>query len=78
MGDEEDCVVGEEEVEEWKQRDAILSFEKRLSQLGVMTAKQIQGVYDKVNKDIDAAIEFANESPYPEPHELLENVYNEG
>ena len=67
----------EEEVEEWKQRDAIQSFEKRLMQLKVMTAKQIQAVHDKVNKDIEGAIEFANNSPYPEPHELLENVYNE-
>ena len=66
----------EEEVEEWKQRDAIQSFEKRLMQLKVMTAKQIQAVHDKVNKDIEGAIEFANNSPYPEPHELLENVYN--
>lgn len=67
----------EEEVEEWKQRDAIQSCEKRLMQLKVMTAKQIQAVHDKVNKDIEGAIEFANNSPYPEPHELLENVYNE-
>jgi len=67
----------DEEVEAWKNRDAIQSFEKRLIELGSMSRKQIDAVYDKVNRDIEEAIEFANESPYPDPGELLDNVYNE-
>ena len=33
--------------------------------------------YEKECKDIEEAIAFANDSPYPLPEELLENVYNE-
>ena len=47
-------------------------------QLGVMSQKQIQVVYDKVLAQIEEAIEFANESPFPDASELLSNVYCEG
>ena len=65
----------DEEVEAWKKRDAILTFEKRLVQLGVMTQKQIDSVHAAVDKDIKEAIEFANDSPYPDVSTLLDNVY---
>ena len=68
----------EEELEEWKKRDAILGFEKQLIKMKVMTQKKIQNVYDKVNKDIEEAIKFAEDSPYPDPEDLLKDVYNEG
>ncbi|MBO6563711.1 MAG: thiamine pyrophosphate-dependent dehydrogenase E1 component subunit alpha [Pseudomonadales bacterium] len=67
----------DEEIEAWKKKDAIEGFEKRLKQLGVMTEKQIKTVHAAVEKDVDEAIEFANESPYPEADTLLDNVYNE-
>ena len=67
----------DEEIEAWKKKDAIEGFEKRLMQLGVMSKKQIDAVHAAVEKDVDEAIEFANESPYPGPETLLENVYNE-
>jgi pyruvate dehydrogenase E1 component alpha subunit len=67
----------EEEVDAWKKRDAIDSFEKRLTQLGVMTKKQVDAVHAKVAKDVEEAIKFADESPYPAPETLLQNVYNE-
>ena len=67
----------DEEVEEWKNKDAIEAFEKRLLQLGVMTKKRIENVHSSVSQDIEEAIAFANDSPYPLPEELLDNVYNE-
>ena len=42
----------DEEVEEWKNKDAIEAFEKRLVQLGVMTKKKIENVHNAINKDI--------------------------
>ena len=67
----------DEEVEAWKKKDAIQSYEKRLLQLGVMTRKKVNAVHATVNRDVEEAIAFANESPYPEPETLLDNVYNE-
>lgn len=67
----------DEELAEWKERDAIKHFEARLLALGVMTQKGVKAVYTRVNKELTAAIRFAEESPYPEPSELLENVYSD-
>ena len=65
----------DEELESWKKRDAIAAFEKSLIELGVMTAKKIANIYDKVDKDVEAGIKFAKDSPYPNPEDLLDNVY---
>ena len=55
----------------------VTMFEKRIVKLGVKTKKKIENVHKSINKDIEEAIAFANDSPYPLPEELLENVYNE-
>ena len=57
------------------QKDPIESFEKRLVQLGVMTQKKIDNVYASVDKQVEEAVEFANDSPYPNVEDLLDNVY---
>ncbi|MFT7221419.1 MAG: TPP-dependent pyruvate/acetoin dehydrogenase alpha subunit [Candidatus Azotimanducaceae bacterium] len=67
----------DEEVAEWKKKDAIVSFEKRLLQLGVLTQKKIDTLYASIEKDIEVAIKYATDSPFPLPEELLKNVYNE-
>jgi TPP-dependent pyruvate/acetoin dehydrogenase alpha subunit len=43
--------------------------------LGVMSKKQIDVVHAAVDKDIEEAVEYANDSPYPTEDQLLENVY---
>ena len=68
----------DEELEEWKAKDAIQSFEKVLLKQKVMTQKKIDQVYGEVNADIEQAISFAETSPYPAPEDLLKDVYNQG
>jgi pyruvate dehydrogenase E1 component alpha subunit len=65
----------DEELESWKKRDAIQSFEKSLIELGIMTQKKIDKVYSNTNKEIEEGIKFAEDSPYPDPADLLEDVY---
>ena len=65
----------DEELAEWRKKDAIDSFESRLIQLGVMTQKKIDSVRAKIDKEIEEAIKFAEDSPYPDPKDLLDNVY---
>ena len=67
----------DEEVEAWRKRDAIAGFEQRLIELGVMNRKQVDSIYTRINNEIEEAIAYAFDSPHPEPHELLENVYCE-
>jgi pyruvate dehydrogenase E1 component alpha subunit len=64
-----------EEVEEWLAKDPIKRFKEKLLQEGAITEAEIQQIEQEVAAEIDAAVRFAMESPYPEPEEALEDVY---
>ena len=63
------------EVEVWKQRDPIFTLEARLTEIGVITADQVEAVWAELRADIADAIAFAEESPLPDKDQLLEDVY---
>lgn len=63
------------EVARWKERDPITMLEDRLIALDVMTKSQVDAVRFDVRAEVDAAIVFGKESPFPEPSALLEDVY---
>ena len=65
----------DEELEIWKKRDPIQSFERSLIELKVMTQKKIDKVYSSVNKEIEEGIQFGEDSPFPDPSDLLDDVY---
>ncbi|MEM9893816.1 MAG: thiamine pyrophosphate-dependent dehydrogenase E1 component subunit alpha [Actinomycetota bacterium] len=65
----------DEELEQWKQRDPIDLLEGRLTELGIMSAAEIEAVHDEVGAAIDAAIAFAEESPAPDADSLTRDVY---
>jgi pyruvate dehydrogenase E1 component alpha subunit len=65
----------DEEVAEWKKRDAIDMIEKRMAEMGIRTLEESQAVRDAVRKEALEAIEYAEQSPFPDPSELLTDVY---
>jgi pyruvate dehydrogenase E1 component alpha subunit len=65
----------DEEVDAWKQRDAINSFEAVLVKQGVLTAKKIENVYARADEEIKEGVAFAESSPFPTAEDLLEDVY---
>ena len=65
----------DEEIAGWKERDPIFAFEERLIEAGTTTAAEIEGVWATLRDDIAAAITFADESPLPDPDQLLVDVY---
>lgn len=65
----------DDEVEEWKQRDPIFTFEDRMIDAGVASRSEIDGIWDGLRADIEAAIAFAEQSPLPDPDQLLVDVY---
>ena len=65
----------EDEVEEWKARDAIEAIEARMVAEKVSTAADIAAVHDEIDAEIAAAIAFAEQSPMPEAADLLTDVY---
>jgi len=67
----------DDEVEEWKGRDAIDAIEASMVADGVATEAEVGDARSAVQAEVDAAIDFAENSPMPDPAELLTNVYTE-
>lgn len=65
----------DEEVLEWQKRDPIDLFEARLSEQGIMSSDDIAAVHQTVKDELEVAIQFANDSPMPDPSALLDDVY---
>lgn len=68
----------DEEVEEWKSRDAIRLLESRLAEQEILSPEAARAVHERVLAEAKEAIEWAEASPYPDPDQLLEDVYYEG
>jgi acetoin:2,6-dichlorophenolindophenol oxidoreductase subunit alpha len=65
-----------EEVERWKANDPITNMEKYLTRKGLFSADVKQKIAAAFNKELDAAIEVAERSPYPEGVEALDHLYS--
>jgi len=64
-----------EEVEVWRQRDPIARLEGHLIELGVLTEAGAREIEAKIRAELDAAVEFAKQSPEPSADELMEDIY---
>lgn len=67
--------VPRELLEEWKKKDPILKAEQMLKQLGYADDAVLRDVEDRVKKEVEAGVEFAEQSPLPEGPEILEGVF---
>ena len=66
-----------EEVSEWMDKDPIEHCETVILENKWLTEKKIQEIQDWVKNEVKESVEFAENSPYPEPNELYEDVYKE-
>jgi len=64
-----------EEIEEWLKRDPLKSFKEKLLEIKLLTEKKADEIDQEMLAEIDQAVKFAQESPFPEPEETLENVF---
>ena len=67
--------VPRELIEEWTARDPIVKAEKLLAELGYADEAACRQIEERVAKEIDAAVEFGEQSPLPEGREALEGVF---
>jgi pyruvate dehydrogenase E1 component alpha subunit len=63
------------EVEEWMKKCPIRRFEEGLIKKKILTKEKVKTIREEIEKEIDKAIAFARESPYPNPQDLYEDVY---
>ena len=64
-----------EQVETWRQRDPITTFGERLEAEGVLGAEEREALDRRAQERVDAAVAFADASPFPEPESLYDDVY---
>ncbi|UVT21621.1 MAG: thiamine pyrophosphate-dependent dehydrogenase E1 component subunit alpha [Nitrospira sp.] len=67
--------VPRELLEEWKMKDPILKAEQLLQSLGYGEERYFQEVVDRVKREVEAGVEFAQQSPLPEGPEVLIGVF---
>ena len=63
------------EVEEWMQRDCIAGLRRRLLEAGLATADELDAIHAAVEQTVAEAVQFAQQSPLPDPEETLSDVY---
>jgi len=64
-----------EQVEEWRKRDPINVFRDRLVEEGMLSEEDAEKLDAKAMKRIDEAVEFADNSPFPELDSLYDDIY---
>ncbi|MEO7197297.1 MAG: pyruvate dehydrogenase (acetyl-transferring) E1 component subunit alpha, partial [Solirubrobacterales bacterium] len=64
-----------EEVEEWRQKDPIESFAKRMVEAGVVEEGYLEEIRSQVEEQVKEAVAFADASPEPPLDSLYDNLY---
>jgi pyruvate dehydrogenase E1 component alpha subunit len=66
-----------EELEEQKKRDPIQGLKRRLMEEGLLDEEEYAEMEQMVNREVEDALRFAEESPDPDLGELYTDVYKE-
>lgn len=65
----------EDEIDEWKEKDPIILFQKKLVEGHILDAQQAEKIDLETQELIDEAVAYAEASPEPEIDTLTEYVY---
>ncbi|MFQ6131768.1 MAG: thiamine pyrophosphate-dependent dehydrogenase E1 component subunit alpha [Armatimonadota bacterium] len=64
-----------QEVEEWHDRDPIHRYHDCLVDTGILTREMADEIMEAVKREVDEAVEFASEAPYPAGEEAIRGLY---
>jgi pyruvate dehydrogenase E1 component alpha subunit len=64
-----------EEVERWRSDDAILQFRRKLIDAGRLSEEEYETLDHEAIAEVEAAVEFADRSPVPDPDAAYRYVY---
>ncbi len=64
----------DEEIERWKEKCPISNFRKKLLDEGIATDEELDALDKKVDDAVKEAIDFADESPEPDPATVSDNI----
>ena len=74
MADPEDYRT-KDEVEEWRVRDPLVAFPARLTEEGLLGEDDVERMDKEAVSTVDAAVEFADGSPFPDLDSLYDDIY---
>ena len=80
VGPETDYQTGvrpKSELEEWMERCPIKAYEEFLTGIHLYSESRKQNMLCEIDAELESALRFAKESPFPEKEELLKDVYRE-
>jgi len=67
-----------QELEDWMEKCPVEAYKNYLFDNKVLDEAELNGMLKKIDADIESALKFAKESPFPKEEELLTDVYFSG
>src|SRR5690606_9230332 len=64
-----------DEIEAWKANDPIARFERDLVARGLLTPAEAGRIREQIAAELQAAVAFAEASPFPDPADLLVDMF---
>nr|WP_017553104.1 thiamine pyrophosphate-dependent dehydrogenase E1 component subunit alpha [Heyndrickxia coagulans] len=74
-GDAQTYKAEAEKAKQLNEKDAIVQFKKFVLEQNLLSEADINSLEQKVEQEIEEAVKFGEDSPYPDPIELLKDVY---
>lgn len=65
------------EQEAWMEKEPVRRYRTFLEENEVMTADEMDAVDKRIDDEIDAAVAYAQESPLPQPKDVVKDVYTD-
>jgi pyruvate dehydrogenase E1 component alpha subunit len=66
-----------EETEKWREDDPIGILERHLLEEELADTETLEGIDDEVEDMVEEAVQFAEDSPLPDPEDLYSDIYVE-
>ena len=66
-----------EEVQSYQDRDPVKTTEEHILTNNIATEAEIQAIRDRVKAEVEDSVQFAENSPYPDPSELYTDNYTQ-
>jgi pyruvate dehydrogenase E1 component alpha subunit len=64
-----------EEMQAWKEKDPVVRLREQLAGQNGITEEELAAIETEVKEEIEAAVVFAEESPFPEADEVITDMY---
>jgi pyruvate dehydrogenase E1 component alpha subunit len=59
----------------WKAKDPIPRFSRRMLKAGMASEEELKKIDEQIKQQVQDAVEFAKQSPYPAADEVTDHVY---